>query len=67
MMAMQRRAEKEWLEGKLDTEHMENLYAIYGIRCENAFHKMTLLQLIKNYALLEKVNPLVKEVRKKSR
>jgi TRAP transporter TAXI family solute receptor len=57
MMAMQRRAEKEWLEGKLDTEHMENLYAIYGIRCENAFHKMTLLQLIKNYALLEKVNP----------
>lgn len=54
MMAMQRRAEKDWLEGKLDTEHMENLYAIYGIRCENAFHKMTLLQLIKNYALLEK-------------
>ncbi|MGD2085675.1 MAG: TAXI family TRAP transporter solute-binding subunit [Candidatus Aminicenantes bacterium] len=54
MMAMQRRAEKEWLEGKLDTEHMENLYAIYGIRCENAFHKMTLLQLIKNYSLLEK-------------
>jgi TRAP transporter TAXI family solute receptor len=53
MMAMQRRAEKEWLEGKLDTEHMENLYAIYGIRCENAFHKMTLLQLIKNYALLK--------------
>jgi TRAP transporter TAXI family solute receptor len=57
MMAMQRRAEKEWLEGKLDTEHMENLYAIYGIRCENAFHKMTLLQLIKNYTLLEKRNP----------
>ena len=57
MMAMQRRAEKEWLEGKVDTEHMENLYAIYGIRCENAFHKMTLLQLIKNYTLLEKRNP----------
>ncbi|MFC2140710.1 hypothetical protein ACFLQP_00245 [Acidobacteriota bacterium] len=56
MMAMQRRAEKEWLEGKLDTEHMENLYAIYGIRCENAFHKMTLLQLIKNYTLLERIN-----------
>jgi TRAP transporter TAXI family solute receptor len=54
MMAMQRRAEKQWLEGELDTEHMENLYTIYGIRCENAFHKMTLLQLIKQRELLEK-------------
>lgn len=53
MMAMQRRAEAEWLNGDLDTEHMENLYAIYGIRCENIFHKMTLLQLIKNYGMLE--------------
>jgi hypothetical protein len=33
---------------------MENLYSIYGIRCENAFHKMTLLQLIKNYTHLKK-------------
>jgi TRAP transporter TAXI family solute receptor len=53
MMAMQRRAENKWLKGDLDTEHMENLYAIYGIRCENAFHKMTLLQLSKNYQILE--------------
>lgn len=44
MMAMQRRAEKEWLAGRLDTEHMENLYAIYGIRCANVFNKMSLLQ-----------------------
>jgi len=45
MMAMQRRAEMQWLEGDLDTEHMENLYAIYGIRCSNVFHKMNLMQL----------------------
>jgi uncharacterized protein len=61
MMAMQRRAEKDWLIGKLDTEHMENLYSIYGIRCENAFHKMTLLQLIENYTLLKKVIPGAKD------
>lgn len=61
MMAMQRRAEKEWLDGNLDTEHMENLYAIYGIRCENTFHKMTLLQLIKNQALLEQLRPLLRQ------
>ncbi|MCP5048672.1 MAG: ABC transporter substrate-binding protein, partial [bacterium] len=30
MMAMQRRAENQWLSGDLDTEHMENLYYIYG-------------------------------------
>ncbi len=58
MMAMQRKAEKEWLAGNLDTEHMENLYAIYGIRCENVFNKMTLLQLIKNQSLLEELRAL---------
>jgi uncharacterized protein len=52
MMAMQRKAEKQWLEGDLDTEHMENLYAIYGIRCDNAFNKMTLLEMVKQYELL---------------
>ncbi|MCP4157383.1 MAG: ABC transporter substrate-binding protein, partial [bacterium] len=50
MMAMQRRAEKEWLDGKLDTEHVENLYAIYGIRCENVFNRMQLLQLAEGQA-----------------
>lgn len=54
MMEMQRTAEKEWLSGNLDTEHMENLYAIYGIRCNNAFNKMTLLQMIKHQELLER-------------
>jgi hypothetical protein len=64
MMAMQRRAENQWLEGDLDTEHMENLYAIYGIRCENAFHKMTLLQLIKNYRILESASQLLQNLEK---
>ncbi len=54
MMSTQRRAEKEWLAGKLDTEHMENLYAIYGIRTANAFNKMMQTQLLKNQELLEK-------------
>jgi TRAP transporter TAXI family solute receptor len=53
MMAMQRNAEKKWLSGDLDTEHMENLYAIYGIRCDNAFNRMTLLQMVKHQELLE--------------
>ncbi|MCP5048668.1 MAG: TAXI family TRAP transporter solute-binding subunit [bacterium] len=53
MMAMQRRAENQWLSGDLDTEHMENLYYIYGIRCGNAFNKMTLLQLRKLEQLME--------------
>jgi TRAP transporter TAXI family solute receptor len=56
MMDMQRRAEKEWLKGDLDTEHMENLYAIYGIRCDNAFNRMILLQLIENKNLLEQLH-----------
>ncbi|NIM15904.1 MAG: hypothetical protein GTO45_28225 [Candidatus Aminicenantes bacterium] len=65
MMAMQRRAENQWLEGDLDTEHMENLYAIYGIRCENTFHKMTLLQLIKNYRILESASQVLQNLEKK--
>lgn len=66
MMAMQRRAEKEWLKGNLDTEHMENLYTIYGIRCDNAFNKMILLQLIKNQNLLEQLQPPKKTKSKKN-
>jgi TRAP transporter TAXI family solute receptor len=38
MMQTQHRAEEDWLEGKLDTEHMENLYAVYQVRCQNAFN-----------------------------
>ncbi len=45
MMAEQRRAERAWLAGALDTEHMENLYAIYNIRTRNAYSKMHNLQL----------------------
>lgn len=45
MMATQRSAEREWLEGSFDTEDMENLYAVYGLRCDNAFHKIFDLHL----------------------
>jgi hypothetical protein len=45
MMATQRGAEREWLEGVFDTEDMENLYAVYGLRCDNAFHKIFDLHL----------------------
>lgn len=45
MMATQRSAEREWLEGVFDTEDMENLYAVYGLRCDNAFHKIFDLHL----------------------
>lgn len=44
MMATQRRAEKEWLQKKLLTEDMENLYVLYGIRSRNAFNKIFQLQ-----------------------
>ena len=29
------------LEGGLDTEHMENLYAVFDVRCRNAFDKIS--------------------------
>ncbi len=45
MMAVQRQAERSWLEGELDTEHMENLYAVYNIRSRNAFSKILQFQL----------------------
>ena len=45
MMAKQHEAEAQWLKGKLSTEHMENLYAVYNIRVRNAFSKITNLQL----------------------
>lgn len=44
MMELQHRAEREWLQGLLDTEHMENLYAVYDVRCRNAFARMAELQ-----------------------
>ena len=40
VMATQRGAEREWLEGHFDTEDMENLYAVYSLRCNNAFNKI---------------------------
>lgn len=45
MMAIQREAETEWLAGRLDTEHMENLYLIYNTRTRNAFDKIHQLHL----------------------
>lgn len=45
MMATQHKAEEQWLAGVLNTEHMENLYAVYNIRIRNAFSKITKLQL----------------------
>ncbi len=44
MMATQNKAETLWLAGELDTEHMENLYMIYGIRSGNAASKILRLQ-----------------------
>lgn len=44
MMATQNRAEAQWLKGELDTEHMENLYMIYGIRSSNTASKILRLQ-----------------------
>lgn len=40
MMETQHRAEEEWLKGRLDTEHVENFFAIYSIRSRNAFSKI---------------------------
>lgn len=40
VMATQRGAERKWLEGEFDTEDMENLYAVYSLRCNNAFNKI---------------------------
>ena len=40
IMATQRGAERKWLEGEFDTEDMENLYAVYSLRCNNAFNKI---------------------------
>jgi len=40
IMATQRGAERQWLEGEFDTEDMENLYAVYSLRCNNAFNKI---------------------------
>lgn len=45
VMATQRGAEREWLEGRFDTEDMENLYAVYSLRCNNAFNKIFDLHL----------------------
>ena len=55
MMEIQRKAEKEWLEGKLDTEHVENLYTIYGVRSANAFSKIMKIQLGRHFEMLEKI------------
>ena len=45
MMATQRKAERAWLRGKLDTEHMENLYSVYNFGSRNILNKITNLHL----------------------
>lgn len=55
MMSAHREAEQAWLAGKLDTEHMENLYAVFNIRSRNAFSKILELQ---NKALLDRIGRL---------
>lgn len=56
MMSSQRNAEKRWLEGKLDTEHMENLYLVYDIRSRNAFTKILKIQ---NAELIKRTRELI--------
>lgn len=54
MMHTQQKAEAEWLQGMLDTEHMENLYAIYGIHCQNAFNKIRRIMEAQRLEMLER-------------
>ncbi|MCH7960518.1 MAG: TAXI family TRAP transporter solute-binding subunit [Candidatus Hydrogenedentes bacterium] len=66
MMSTQRSAEEEWLKGRLDTEHMENLYSVYSTRSANAFQKIFQIQ---NAGLNEKLAqfaPLVAELARKN-
>jgi len=57
MMHTQRTAEKEWLSDRLDTEDMENLYVIYGIRCNNIFNKINKIQQQQTQRLLQQLIP----------
>jgi hypothetical protein len=45
IMQSHRQAERAWLQGELDTEHVENLYSVYAIRTQNAFHKIISLHM----------------------
>jgi len=45
MMGVQREAEREWLAGHLETEHMENLYLVYNARSRSAFDKILQIHL----------------------
>jgi len=64
MMRTQRDAEKSWLKGKLDTEHMENLYSVYNIRSRNAFGKIHKFQNKLTIDKLEKLEPIVQALAK---
>lgn len=63
IMATQRGAEREWLEGRFDTEDMENLYAVYSLRCNNAFNKIfdLHLQSMRGLNTVEPARPFVEE------
>lgn len=64
MMATQRKAERAWLRGKLDTEHMENLYSVYNFGSRNIFSKISNLHLsaLRGEAPVSDVLPPVNEV-----
>lgn len=66
MMSTQRGAEEEWLKGRLNTEHMENLYSVYSTRSANAFQKIFQIQnggLDRKLAMLA---PIVAELARKN-
>jgi TRAP transporter TAXI family solute receptor len=64
MMSAQRDAEKSWLKGKLDTEHMENLYSVYNIRSRNAIGKIHKFQNGLTIEKLEKLEPIIEALAK---
>jgi hypothetical protein len=64
MMSAQRDAEKSWLRGKLDTEHMENLYSVYNIRSRNAIGKIHKFQNKLTIDKLEKMEPIIEALAK---
>lgn len=66
MMTTQRDAERAWLDGKLDTEHMENLYLVYNIRSRNTFAKIHKLQNKLELSLLTSMAGLLAELARRS-
>lgn len=66
MMATQRDTEELWLQGRLDTEHVENMYAIYSTRSRNAFSKIFQIQNVTLEENLRQFAPLILELARKN-